>query len=220
MLPERLQHPVLKARQRELRDGFPVNLGLRVHRGLSWLDRGNRETGDNDAAFVFYWIAFNALYAEDIPDDRLDGRTAFRQFFERLIALDRDNRIYNAIWFTFSQSIRVLLDNRYVFQPFWDHHNGLADSADWAARFEASRKRLARALSAKETDVVLSTVFDRLYVLRNQVVHGGATWNGGVNRAQVHDGAAILRLLVPLFIDIMMDHPDQPWGPPHYPVVD
>ena len=34
-------------------------------------------------------------------------------------------------------------------------------------------------------------VFDRLYVLRNQLVHGGSTWNSGINRTQVRDGAAI-----------------------------
>ena len=50
-------------------------------------------------------------------------------------------------------------------------------------------------------------VFDRLYVLRNQLVHGGATWNSSVNRAQVRDGAAILGFLLPVFVDLMMDNP-------------
>lgn len=56
----------LKQKQRELREGFPINLGLRVHRALSWMDRAERETEDHDAQFLFYWIAFNAEYAEDI----------------------------------------------------------------------------------------------------------------------------------------------------------
>lgn len=29
--------------------------------------------------------------------------------------------------------------------------------------------------------MILSILFDRLYVLRNQLVHGGATWNSDVN---------------------------------------
>ena len=66
---------------------------------------------------------------------------------------------------------------------------------------------------------VLSFVFDRLYVLRNQLVHGGSTWNSGVNRAQVRDGAEILGFLMPVFIDIMMDNPAENWGKPFYPVV-
>src|SRR5437868_1365931 len=39
------------------------------------------------------------------------------------------------------------------------------------------------------------------------LVHGGATWNSDVNRAQVRDGAALLGTLLPIFVDLMMDHP-------------
>jgi hypothetical protein len=57
-------------------------------------------------------------------------------------------------------------------------------------------------------------------VLRNQLGHGGATWNGAVNRDQVRDGAALLSWLLPTFIDIMMDNANRDWGKPFYPVVD
>ena len=56
-------------------------------------------------------------------------------------------------------------------------------------------------------------------MLRNQLVHGGSTWNGSVNRDQVRNGARIMGLLVPLFIDLMMDNPQVAWGAPCYPVV-
>jgi hypothetical protein len=57
-------------------------------------------------------------------------------------------------------------------------------------------------------------------VLRNQLVHGGATWNSSINRDQVRDGAAVIGWLLPIFIDIMMDNPQQEWGPVAYPVVE
>ena len=72
----------------------------------------------------------------------------------------------------------------------------------------------------KDTKIVLSTLFDRLYVLRNQLVHGGATWNSKVNRAQVKDGAEILGALLPIFLDLMMDNPQIKWPAPNYPVVE
>ena len=50
-------------------------------------------------------------------------------------------------------------------------------------------------------------------------MHGGATWHGSVNRAQVGDGARIMAFLVPLFVSLMMANPDEDWGPPDYPVV-
>ncbi len=77
-----------------------------------------------------------------------------------------------------------------------------------------------RALATQETSLILTLIFDRLYVLRNQILHGGATWNSSVNRAQVRDGAAIMGFLIPLFVKVMMDHPNQPWGANYYPVMD
>ena len=71
-----------------------------------------------------------------------------------------------------------------------------------------------------DTRLVLAIVFERLYVLRNQLVHGGATWNSSVNRNQVRDGAAIMGHLVPAIIRIMMENGAAVWGAPCYPVVD
>jgi len=67
--------------------------------------------------------------------------------------------------------------------------------------------------------VVLDEVFERLYILRNQMMHGGATWNSSVNRAQVKAAADFLGFLLPIFIDIMLDNPHEDWGRPYYPVV-
>lgn len=147
-------------------------------------------------------------------------RGAFEGFFAKLVALDADQQIYNAIWKQFSGPIRNLMQNRYVFNPFWQFHNGVDGFDDWEERFNASARSFAQAVQSTDTTRVLSFVFDRLYILRNQLIHGGATWNSAVNRAQVGDSAAILGFLMPVFIDIMMDNPDEDWGQPFYPVVD
>ena len=62
-------------------------------------------------------------------------------------------------------------------------------------------------------------MFDRLYVLRNQLIHGGATWNSSVNRAQVKDGVHILLALVPVVIGLMLRRPEADFGEILYPVV-
>ena len=74
-------------------------------------------------------------------------------------------------------------------------------------------------MEARNTPVLLSMIFDRLYVLRNQLVHGGATWNGNVNREQVELGARLMTSLVPEFVNTMIRNPNADWGNPHYPVV-
>ena len=216
-----LNFDVLKDKQREVRGGFPDDLGLRVHRALSWLHRAELAGDDFDAAFIFYWIAFNAAYADNsMATIETSERGVFDGYFTKSLELDLAEEIYAAIWHKFSGPIRLLLDNRYVFQPFWNFHNRIGGFEDWEERFAKSRRRIEIALKARDTRTILGTLFDRLYVLRNQLVHGGATWNSKVNRDQVRDGARILAFLVPLFIDLMMDSPETCWGAPYYPVVE
>ena len=210
----------LKDKQRRLRGGFPPSLGLRVHRALSWLGRGEAEPDDADVRFIMLWVGFNAAYAGELIYEAVNERGAFNAFFDAMIELDVGHRIYNSVWERFSHEIRLLLGNRYVFGPFWKHQNGVDGYADWEERLAQSQKIIARAMANRDTTVVLSTIFDRLYVLRNQLVHGGATWNSSVNRDQVRDGAALLKWLLPTFIDIMMDNATRDWGRPFYPVVD
>ena len=124
------------------------------------------------------------------------------------------------MWARFSQEIRTLLQNKYVFAPFWHFQNGAAEYKDWQARLDSSQQMIAGAIRQFDTSRMLTIVFDRLYVLRNQIVHGGATWNSSINRSQVKDGAAVLGWMLPLFIDIMMENPGQDWGRPYYPVVE
>ena len=209
----------LKEKQRSRREYFSESLGLRVHRAISWLGRAEDENDDQDVKFILFWIGFNAAYAGDLREELPGERSNFRNFFEALVSLDRSNRIYDLVWQRFSQEIRVLLDNRYVFSPFWAHHNGNIGYDDWESRLTQAKKIAAHAVVSKDTVRILMIVFDRLYVLRNQMVHGGATWNSSVNRSQVRDGVAILENLLPIFIDLMLDNHDYDWGKPLYPVV-
>ena len=221
-MPDLLNHAALKEKQRSLRDGFPETMSLRVHRSISWIGRAESASDDNDAKFIFLWIAFNAAYADEMEFQAIapDQRSSFQGYFGRLVELDTGRRIYKAIWDRFSGPIRVLMENRYVFNPFWQHQNGIAGYDDWEDRFQAAGRTFSQAFKNGDTARVLSFVFDRLYVLRNQLVHGGSTWNSSINRAQVRDGAAILEFLMPVFVDIMMDNPAKDWGQPFYPVVD
>jgi hypothetical protein len=214
-----LDYDALKAKQRALREGFSEPLALRVHRAISWFGRAMDETDDADVRFILLWVGFNAAYANDIDADS-NERGAFKAYFDTLVTLDRTHRIYDAVWARFSQEIRLLLANKYVFAPFWHRQNGVAGYDDWEKYLAASQRDIATAMRQFDTGRMLAVVFDRLYVLRNQLVHGGATWNSSVNRSQVRDGAAVLAWLLPVFIDIMMDNASRDWGRPFYPVVE
>lgn len=218
---EYLSFETLQKKKDKLGEDCPDAVSLRVHRALSWLQRAEVEmkNDDPDAAFIFHWIAFNAIYAKDQSTDT--ERNRFKDYFEEVTALDAECRIIErAIRHKFRGPIRLLLNNKYVFQPFWNHHNQVSGFRDWEERFERSKCGARTALERGKTRVVLSILFDRLYVLRNQLLHGGATWKSSINREQVQDGSRIMAFLVPLFIDLMMEHPHEDWGAPsYYPVV-
>jgi hypothetical protein len=212
---------ILKARQREIRDGFPESLGLRTHRALSWLKRAEQEAEDDDACFIFLWIAFNAAYAQEISNvEDLSEHRVQVDFLQRLIDCDQQQLLYTLVWDQYSGPIRLLIDNRYVFQPFWRFQLGQLEEAKWQQLFDGSKKSAHKALREIDTRKILAVMFDRLYVLRNQLMHDGATWGSGVNRSQVKDGANILGQVVPVIIHLMMEHPKKDWGEPCYPVVE
>jgi hypothetical protein len=217
----RPRYAELKARQRALRHGFPPALALRTHRALSWLNRAEQETHDHDARFMFLWISFNAAYANEIStQQKFSERRLLWQFMSRLVNSDKDKLLYAMVWRRYAQSIRLLIDNRFVFQPFWDYMNGARSEAEWRALFLKSKSSAHKALGRMDTTKVFAVTLDRLYTLRNQLVHGGSTWNSSVNRSQVSDGARILGDIVPIVIHLMMENTNQLWGDPSYPVVE
>ncbi|MDA7984395.1 MAG: HEPN domain-containing protein [Alphaproteobacteria bacterium] len=224
-------HGSLAAKYKQREGEFPDAFRDRMRRAISWVERAEEERGktnpDPYAAVVFYWIAFNAAYGMHDPlPEHADARRKFRQFFRKVVKLDEGGeqpRIYNIIWDKYSGPIRSLLDNHFVFAPFWKHQHGDPEHADWERKFRSDKRRAFMYLKQNSTVAVLSVVFDRLYVLRNQLIHGEATWRDiktdETRRPQVQDGERILSALVPVFIDIMMDHPHLRWGSSHYPVI-
>ncbi|WP_419237576.1 hypothetical protein ACN08P_07730 [Photobacterium leiognathi subsp. mandapamensis] len=54
--------------------------------------------------------------------------------------------------------------------------------------------------------------------MRNQIIHGGATYGSSVNRKQLRDCTLLLEQIVPVIIDLMMDGKNEVWGDPVYPV--
>ena len=211
----------LKGKQRRLRDAFSEDFSIRIHRAVSWVLRSEKEKNDPDTQFIFFWIAFNAAYSVyETPTEapRAEQRKLM-EFFKTLLRADTENRLYDAIWDHFPSQIRNLINNKYVFAPFWHAQNGVAGYEDWEVLFKKAKHSATRAISNFNTLEALSLIFSRLYVLRNQLIHGGATWASEINRAQVRDGAQIMNILVPIIIDLMLENPELEWGNIYYNVV-
>lgn len=202
-----------------MHETLPDAVRLRVHRSLSWLKQAQL-CQEDDLKFMCLWVAFNAAYAKDVKSETATAdRSMFQEFLSLICSVDNEE-IYRLVWKTYPQSIRILLDSKYVFQPFWKFHNGLKSEAAWKEEFEDAKKKSNRALENQDTSTVLLVVFERLYTLRNQIFHGGATFTSKVNRSQVKDAIRILSDLLPVFLLIMMSKPKEGlWGQPYYPLV-
>ncbi len=134
----------LRDKHRQLRAQNSPELNLRTHRSISWIARAGALIDDDpDAAFIFSWIAFNAAYAKDMGDDPGSfARADFQNFFDALVRCDPKGRLGHEIWHHFEGVVAELLDNKYIFSPFWKFHNGDAEYDNW-------ERRLGRALLSR-----------------------------------------------------------------------
>lgn len=220
----------LKAVLRNQTDQFSQVHSTRLHRSLSWLKAAAEQMeGENlDQAFINLWISFSACFY-------IDGDAPVESFIEKIVALDKQQKIYECLWHQYSGSVKALIKNPYVFDGFWQaqrnqlqgsHSLAVTDSLKqtmdepfWMANFEQSSVEALNYLSRKKVAPLFSIVLDRLYVLRNQVLQGGATYQSRVNREQVSDGVNLLASIMPVIISIMLAGADQDWGEIAYPVI-
>ena len=200
-------------------------LGLRLRRILSWYERALQDDNDPDAQFIFCWIAYNSAYGVDDSERIKLGHTPVhelerqREFFEKLIPLDRNRRLRSVLEEEIYGGIQTILENEYIYRAFWLFEKGELRFENWLDTLESQQIRVARAYREGDINYILNTLFERLYILRNQIIHGGATYRGIVNRSQVEDGAKVMMALMPLIAELMMDGPDVDWGVATFPVI-
>ena len=205
----------LKQKLRDHRDDMPEGHAIRLHRALSWVTKAEElQESDVDNAFINAWIGLNACYS--LANGVMGDTKTFKQFASRVTELD--NRIYDHLWFNYSKFVKSLTENQYVYEPFWQSYRQGNDH--WRDAFEKRKAAAMRALANNDASTVLQIALASLYTLRNQLVHGGATYGSKVNREQVTKGTHLLLSIVPVIIDLMIDYHDKPWGEISYPVVD
>ncbi|MCL6241924.1 MULTISPECIES: HEPN domain-containing protein [Acinetobacter] len=209
-----LLEEIFKSKKSEHTDQF----NLRIHRGLSWLKKSIDLQDDLDLQFISLWVSFNAIYAQDLQIAQ--DKQSLRQFLYVICQKDAEHKIYNILWERFSQPIRLFLDNPYVYQGFWDYQNQKISHDACKEGLAHEKQKVLHALKEKDSVDILMVLFNRMYTLRNQMVHGGATYKSSVNRKQLQDGCTILLALLPVFMVILLENAETlDLGKPFYPVV-
>lgn len=210
----------LKTQLKSERASLNTEHATRLHRALSWLGCAEKQASDKDLQLISLWISFNACYAvNEWGSESLAERFAFLRFIEKLVKHDTDKKIYAILWETYSGPVKALIKNPYVFHGFWVAKRTHESDESWQPEFNRLSVSALNNLSRQQVPELLSIVLDRLFVLRNQLLHGGATYQSQINREQVQDGVDLLGALMPTVIEIMLKACDEDWGKIYYPVV-
>lgn len=191
----------------------------RLYRAQSWIHRaaGLRRTGDTDGQFIFYWIAFNALYgqAKYLAEDWQGEEASIHAFLGSVGRLGRGHRGLREMLARVESKLVELLRNQFLCKEYWT--DGFTDAVDDS--LHAAETTVNGAMKGAESLVaLLIRVFDRLYVLRIQLVHGCAKDGSSANRASLEPAVAVMARLVPLFWATMKRAgAGEEWGALSYP---
>ena len=203
----------------------------RVRRARSWLRKSKRARSDVER-FLYLWISFNAAYGQTADKGRTDAENGRgpsetelqQEFLGNICEQDRSTRWLQAVVLEkeCAGAIRDLVKNKFIYEPYWTCVREKRPFNE--ERFKEENRGVKRSMTPGSLDPrqALPKIFDRLYTLRNQIVHGGVTVRNGWGRKQLQAGSRIMERVVPVMLKIMKSHIDkhpksEMWGDLRYP---
>ncbi len=148
------------------RSKYSEEFGLRSYRAISWLDKAEA-VEDLDSKFIFYWISFNAAYADDI-NKKISETRCLLEFLSNVI--NRDSKgLVRATVNELNNTFKEIISCKYVYKSFWDFEFGRIDESTWLSNFASSNNKAIFALTYSQPNKLLQEILSRLYILRNQI---------------------------------------------------
>ncbi len=190
------------------------SFAIRVWRALSWLQRAEQAQEVEDQ-FIAGWISFNALYGRLDNKKRAWGdKEAFGAFIAAICELDYAGRLRRLVCKRQLQILR-LIENQFLYGKFW-----LEPHVNHQPALHEQVKTLLPKINSHNPRPILQVLFDRLWILRNQLMHGAATKGSSLNRRTLNAGAALLCEMLPEMIDIMLENGvTKDWGEVCFPPI-
>ena len=203
-----------KERLQQLDPEHPTN--IRFHRACSWLQRVEQIDGhdDLDVALIGRWIAFNALYGQWDDHEREPVRdcTCWRAFLDRIRELDEEGQVADVLM-EHKRLVMSILDDEYLSRFFWEEPGEKRARKSKKVKFDARTWYIDG-----NWTLILDRLIERIYLLRCQLVHGAATYNGKLNRTAARRCSMMLGHLLPAILRVWIDHgADDDWGLMCYP---
>jgi len=172
--------------------------------------------------FIFLYIAFNCMYGRrQYEGDETQIADDLDSFFTRILTMrEKDAQKSDALLKdalkACQQDAAVLIRDRFLVNRYW---RGNHPPATLQARLNKEAVAALEALADGDYRKFLSPVFHRIAVLRNQVMHGCATYGPrSYGRVSLGKALRVLRVLVPAFYQLMRQYGhDMAWDPIPYP---
>lgn len=189
------------------KNNMSFDFKLRIHRALSWSQGADTETRI-DEKLIKLWISFNALYGS--------GFTEFSElnnFLGSVIAVDKD-KMLKTVLLEKSNMIKNFISIPELYDVFWKDEKETREERERKASVLVERnkaKYIEFIKSGEDADKLLFELFDLIYLLRNQVFHGSATYESEENVDSKQKCIEILELFIPIIIEIMINNPDANW---------
>ena len=195
------------------KENFSDN-AIRMHRAISWLYACEENVND-DLAFLSGWIGFNSCYS--IPPEKM-GETEYARiwrFMQELLDEDNANLISSYVFDEQVGLIDALMNNQYLFRNFWISIH--IQEEGWMEEYETSNVRMHIDRDQKNTLNHCNSILQRVYVLRNQVIHGAATFESSMNREQMKVCNTFMYGFLLRVINVMIKNNTKDWGQINYP---
>jgi hypothetical protein len=188
----------------------------RMHRAISWLFAC--ENGDNvDLSFLSAWIGFNACYSVPPENPGETENARMWKFLQDVIDQDDHRLIASYVFDEQIGLIDALMSNQYLFKQFWISIH--VQEEGWDIEYDIQHSRMHIDRDQRNTLSHCNAIIQRVYVLRNQVIHGGSTFESSMNREQMNICNQFMRGLLLRIINVMMRKPYHFWGATNYPPI-
>ena len=195
----------------------------RLRRSLSWLERAAlAPRRDKPPRFIDLWIALNALYGA-IPFPPPNERHLFQNFIRKLSRIDYNQEflVPSMCQGNIQDLAFALVDDPHLWKEFWQRK-----VEELSKNQKAGRNVMRASLREKDAVGFYMCVFERLYLLRNQIFHGSSSATTIKSKDALKPAIEFLEKMVPTFICVMLrcgsarDWPSLPFpgiDTPQYP---
>jgi hypothetical protein len=183
----------------------------RLQRADSWIQAAQELPSDRmHEAFIFLYIAFNCMYGRrKYEGDESQIEEDLDMFIGRILVMQQKDAqqggtILKDAMASCRQDGAVLIRDRFLVNRYW---RGNQPAAALLAKLNKEAVSALEAYADGNYQVFLATLVRRISVLRNQVMHGCATYGArSYGRASLEKALHVLKALVPAFYQLMRRH--------------